>query len=122
MNRNKSFAVWAIAALGAGALSAPLRAQEINTPIITVKSSQPANPKPLKSHFEVLHMLPGAIQVRDQVNLLEIHTFAYSDQIRNGMQYLADHGGFRYGDKVTIWYMRGTEVALKIKGKPSKPR
>jgi hypothetical protein len=37
------------------------------------------------------------------------------------MQKLLDQGGYQFGDKVVIQYLPGTEVALKIKGKPSKP-
>jgi hypothetical protein len=37
------------------------------------------------------------------------------------MQKLFDQGGYQYGDKVEIWYMQGTDVAVRIKGKPSKP-
>jgi len=66
-------------------------------------------------------MMPMAIQVQNPANEKELHTFAYSDQIRVSMQTLLNQGGYQYGDKVVIEYMPGTEVALKIKGKPSKP-
>ena len=62
-----------------------------------------------------------AIQVRSLVNEREIHTFSYSDRIRDQMQKMLDQGGYQYGDKVVIWYQPGTEMALRIKGKPSKP-
>jgi len=77
--------------------------------------------KPAKTRFEVLHMMSTSIQVRSLVNGLEIHTFIYSDQIRDSMQKLLDQGGYQYGDKVEIQYQPGSDVALKIKGKPSKP-
>jgi len=35
------------------------------------------------------------------------------------MQRIFNAGGYQYGDKVTVWYRSGTDVALKIKGKPS---
>jgi len=69
----------------------------------------------------VLHMLYNSIQVQAIANEREIHTFAYSDQIRDKMQKLFDAGGYQYGDKVEIWYQPGGDVALKIKGRPSKP-
>jgi hypothetical protein len=31
-------------------------------------------------------------------------------------------GGYQYGDKVVVWYQQGSNVALKIKGKPSKTK
>jgi len=46
--------------------------------------------------------------------------FIYSDQIRDAMQKLLDQGGYQYGDQVVIQYQPGTEIALKINGKPSK--
>jgi len=78
--------------------------------------------KIVKAHFEVLHMLYNSIQVRSVENMREIHTFAYSDRIRDEMQGLFNQGGYQYGDKVRIWYQPGAEIALKIKGKPSKPQ
>ena len=37
------------------------------------------------------------------------------------MQQIVDSGGYQYGDKVKIQYVRGQTVALKIRGKPSNP-
>ncbi len=110
-----------IAALAVCAVASSACAQEINTPVITVKPAPSDSAKPIKTRFEVLHMLTNAIQVRSLVNGREIHTFVYSDQIRDHMQTMLNQGGYQYGDKVEIWYQPGTEVALRIKGKPSKP-
>jgi hypothetical protein len=118
MIRNKQFALLGIAAFAACIAVISTHAQEINTPAITVKT---ASSKPVKTRFEVLHMFTNSIQVRSLANGLEIHTFVYSDQIRDNMQKLFDQGGYQYGDKVEIWYQPGTDVALRIKGKPSKP-
>jgi hypothetical protein len=76
--------------------------------------------KPIKAKFTVMRMLYTAIQVRGIANPLENHTFSYSDSIRDKMQRLFNQGGYQYGDQVEIWYERGAEVALKIKGKRSK--
>jgi hypothetical protein len=86
----------------------------------TVASQSSPAKKLVKSRFEVLRMMYTAIQVRNPSNLREIRTFTYSDPIRDKMQTLFNEGGFQYGDKVEIWYEEGGEVALKIKGKPSK--
>lgn len=67
-------------------------------------------------------MLPTGIQVRSITNGYEIHTFSYSDGIRTRMlNMLQRNAGYQYGDKVEIVYEPNSQVALKIKGKPSKP-
>jgi hypothetical protein len=38
------------------------------------------------------------------------------------MEKILDSGGYQYGDKVEIFYTSGTTVALRIDGKPSKPK
>jgi len=121
MTRNKKFALLRIAAFAVCTVAFSAYAQESNTPAVTGKSAQPDSPKPIKTRFEVLHMFPASIQVRSLVNGYEVHTFVYSDGIRDQMQKLFDQGGYQYGDKVEIWYQQGADVALKIKGKPSKP-
>jgi len=77
--------------------------------------------KSIKARFEVLHMMINAVQVRSLADEREIHTFIYSDQIRDRMQNMFNNGGYQYGDRVEIRYMHGSDVALNIKGKPSKP-
>lgn len=66
-------------------------------------------------------MTANSIQVRNPSNELEIRTFIYSDHIRDRMQALLTNGGYQYGDRVVIHYMPGSDVALNIVGKPSKP-
>ena len=124
MANNKRFSRLLVAAgiVCAAVLSAS--AQVTTGPVIKLKpvhTRQAQQAKPAKTRFEVLSMMPAGIQVRSLENNLEIHTFAYSDQIREAMQKLRDQGGFQYGDQVEIEYQPGTEVALKIKGRPSKP-
>ena len=120
MTRNFRAALLCLATLAVGVAAVSARAQDVNTPVITIKSNPPST-KPLKTRFEVVRMFPNSIQVRSLTNGLELHTFAYSSQIQDTMQKLFDQGGYQYGDKVEIWYMQGVDVALKIKGKPSKP-
>lgn len=104
-----------------GAMSSPLRAQE-TVPIAIAKSVLSKSGKPPKANFEVLSMLPTGIQVRSLANGYEIHTFSYSDAIRTRMlNMLQKNAGYQYGDKVEIVYEPNSQVALKIKGKPSKP-
>jgi hypothetical protein len=121
MTRNKKFALLLVATCAICAVAAPARAQVTTAPVIKAKPMRTAEPKPAKTRFAVLHMMSTAIQVRSLVNEREIHTFTYSEQIRDQMQKLLDQGGYQYGDTVVIRYMPGTDVALQIKGKPSKP-
>lgn len=124
MTGNKTFSRLLMAAGALCALAVSVSAQVTTAPVIKLKpvhTQQPQPPKPAKTRFEVLHMMTTGIQVRSLDNGLEIHTFTYSDQIRDPMRKLLDQGGYQYGDKVEIQYQPGTEVALKIKGKPSKP-
>src|SRR5258706_15191567 len=81
----------------------------------------PESQQIIKVRYEVVHMFYQSIQVRSLVDMRELHTFAYSPEIRDKMQIIFDAGGYQYGDKVVVWHRRGGNVALKIKGKPSKP-
>jgi hypothetical protein len=121
MMSNRKFALLLLAVCAAWAACAPAPAQEVTRPVIPIKPLHLPNEKPVKSRFQVLRMMTTAIQVQSVADEREIHTFAYSDQIRDQMRNLLDQGGYQYGDKVVIEYRPGTEVALKIKGKPSKP-
>jgi hypothetical protein len=121
MTRDKRFSLLVVAAGALCVAAVSARAQVTTGPVIKLKPVHTQQVKPAKTRFEVLYMRTTAIQVRSLVNAMEIHTFAYSDQIRDAMQKLLDQGGYQYGDKVEIQYQPGTEVALKIKGKPSKP-
>ncbi len=121
MKRPEKFALLLVAAGAIWMASLPARAQVTTGPVIVTKTVRTRQPKPSKTRYQVLRMMSTGIQVRSLVNQKEIHTFTYSDQIRAPMQTLLNKGGYRYGDKVVIQYMPGTEVALRIKGKPSKP-
>ena len=76
----------------------------------------------IKAKFEVVAMLAQSLEVRSLSSPGEIHTFTYSAEVRPQMLKVQSAGGYRYGDKVEVWYRKGADVALKIKGKPSKPR
>ena len=121
MTRNKRFALLFLAAGAVCAVAAPARAQVTTAPAIVLKPVHTKEVKPAKTRYQVLIMMSTAIQVRSLVNEREIHTFVYSDQIRDKMQKLLDQGGYQYGDNVVIQYQPGSDVALSIKGKPSKP-
>jgi hypothetical protein len=88
---------------------------------ISARAQDDSRAKPVEARFEVLHMTFNFIQVRKADNMREIHTFAYSDRIRDDMQTLFNNGGYQYGDKVKIVYQPGAEIALRIRGRHSKP-
>jgi hypothetical protein len=117
-NKTRALLLYATLAL-CGALllaSAPqVNAQDVSAPA-------PHSQKIIKVRYEVLHMLYESLQVRSLVDNREIHTFSYSPQIRDRMQQILNAGGYQYGDRVVVWYRRGDDTALKIKGKPSIPK
>jgi hypothetical protein len=105
-------------ALMTAAVCAPARAQ--------IDTGNPIPVKTLKPKLEtfkgsVMHMTPVAITVRSSENELAVRTFRYSDKVREQMQQIIDRGGYQFGDKVVIKYETGSNVALRVKGKPSKP-
>ena len=70
---------------------------------------------------EVLSMTNVQIIVRSQGNERVIRTFTYTPVVREKMQQIIDRGGYQHGDRVEIHHEPGSTVAVKIKGKPSKP-
>jgi hypothetical protein len=111
--------------LGAAAMASgvvPGRAQVRTSAIIKIKPVRTHEAKPPKARFEVLNMMTTGIQVRSVTNGNEVRTFLFAEPIRERMQNMVAKGtGYQYGDRVEIEYEPGTQVALKIKGKPSKP-
>jgi hypothetical protein len=120
-------AVAAALAISAG----PARAQAgpaaaaVVTPIVTkiidaiTAPKTPAGDAWLKA--EVIHADSNSVIVREQQNGMMIHTFNFAPELKDKMQAILDKGGFQYGDKISILYMPGQTVALRIHGKPSKP-
>jgi hypothetical protein len=120
MTRNKILALLRATALMLCAVVFASFAQAASAQSAPATSSP--SEKPIKVHFEVVHMLYQSLQVRSLTDMREIHTFTYSPAIRDKMQNIFNAGGYQYGDKVVVWYKRGDDVAFKIKGKPSKPK
>lgn len=104
------------AALAVAALPASGQV-DVNKPI----SVRTVKPKRVTFAGEVMHANAVAITVRSQENERLIRTFRYSPKVSEEMQKIIDCGGYQYGDKVQIRYEEGSDVALRIKGKPSKP-
>jgi hypothetical protein len=131
----KICAIVAFAALAitvAGTIAAPRAAAQdpILTPIIVNEVApivvKTLTPKPKLTgvqKFEGYYVNGNAAQVtlRAKGNDLGIQTFALNQTASGHMQKIIDQGGYQYGDKVTIFYDPTSLVALKIKGKPSRP-
>ena len=110
--------------LAAMALAAPAGAQEVpsadtSKPIV-VKTPKESKPKNVKFVGEVLFSNVVSITVRNAENERLVRTFTYAPEIRDKMQELFDRGGYQHGDKVEIESQPNSDVALSVKGKPSK--
>jgi len=124
----KSYKI-AIAALAVAAAVATattsVRPQVTTAPAIRAKIRQP------KTQFlwfkgEVVHADQQSIIVRDRQDPRFVRTFTYSPKAKEKMERIIENGGYQYGDKVKIQYQAGQtgstgDVALDIKGRPSKP-
>jgi hypothetical protein len=78
--------------------------------------------KPAQFEGTVMHANIAQITVRGKENELAVRTFTLSSQAAGKMQQTINQGGFQYGDTVKVEYDPATSTALKIKGKPSKPK
>ena len=91
-----------------------------------VRTEQPIKLKTPKKKIErfkgeVLSMNSVQIIVRSQANERVIQTFSFTPELREKMQQIIDQGGYQHGDRVEIHHEPGSNVAIKIKGKPSRP-
>jgi hypothetical protein len=82
-------------------------------------------PKPLpagilKFQGYVMSANTAQITVRAKGDDMSLMTFALDKDAAAKMQQTLDQGGYQYGDKVTVIYNAANQVAVKIKGKPSK--
>ena len=110
----------AVALATALAFSAmPVRAQG-NARSTTAAKEHTSKPVWLKG--EVLRVDDYSIVVRERGNPLALHTFSYAPSVQPMIWKIQGGAGYQYGDKVSILHQPGKTVALKIKGKPSKPR
>lgn len=80
-----------------------------------------AKPQVMKFRGEVIHADAYQIVVRSRENEKLIRTFTYTPKVKEQMDQIIDRGGYQTGDKVEIQHEAGSDVAVKIKGKPSKP-
>ena len=115
MKKIKPTLVLFAALLGA---AVPALAQVQTTAPIIVKQ-----PKHKFDKFKgtVLSATSAVIMVQSTDNQRIVRTFQYSPKMHDKMIHIIDQGGYQYGDKVTVVTEPGSEVAVDIKGQPSKP-
>jgi len=120
LNSTVSLGLWAALITGVAFAAAPAaHAQTTDTSAPMVVKQTP--PKPVWMKAEVITATNVSIVVREQDNERAIHTFTYSQRVRDKMQkYIDTDTNYQNGDKVRIRYMPGETEALEIKGKPSK--
>jgi Spy/CpxP family protein refolding chaperone len=122
--KKSRIAIAALALAGTvGAMAA--RAQVTTAPAIRAKIKQPKT-QLIWFKGEVLHADQRSIIVRDPQDPRFVRTFTYSPRVQEKMDRILENGGYQYGDRVKIQYQAGQagsnpDVALDIKGRPSKP-
>jgi hypothetical protein len=111
-----------VAAFVAAPATAQVQSADTSKPIVTKAPKNPKDSKPKNLKFvgEVLSSTVQSITVRGGENERQVRTFTYGPGILDKMQQLFSSGGYQYGDKVTIVSQPNSDVALSIKGKPSK--
>ena len=97
----------------------PVRAQRIPR---SAPANKDTSPKPVWMKGEVIRVDDYSMTVREPENPLMLHTFTYAPSVQPMIWKIQGGAGYQYGDKVSILHQPGQTVALKIKGKPSKPR
>jgi hypothetical protein len=109
-------AIAAVVTFSSGRVAA--QAQPLSTLPPTITKSQ----KPLKFDGQVIAANVATITVRSRENAMLTQTFSYSPAVRDRMIKILNKGGYQFGDKIVIHYTPGTTTAIKLQGKPSKPR
>jgi hypothetical protein len=90
-------------------------------PIVVKLAPKPKTTGLQKYEGYIVHANTAQVTVRAKGNDLGIETFALNQDVSAKMQKIVDNGGYQYGDKVTVYYDPSSRVAMKIKGKPSRP-
>jgi hypothetical protein len=112
-----------ILAIAAGLTFSSARAVAQAQPLSTNLPPPAARPaKPLKFDGQVIASNSVTITVRSRENAMLTQTFSFSPAVREQMIKILNKGGYQFGDKVIIHYKPGTAEAVKLQGKPSKPR
>ena len=110
----------AIAATDAGRAPASISPAAQNTPVATVPA---AHPRHVNFHGAVINQTSTLITVSNSNpnHQNELRTFTFSPQLKPKMQRILDAGGYQRGDKVVVTSNMGSNVALNVRGRRSKP-
>lgn len=119
MKNYKRFALFSTLAL-AGMISGGTAAGQ--TAVSAPVAVQDTAPKPIWLKAEVIHFDSNLIIVRESADDRMVHSFTYAPSAQAQVQKALSVGGYQYGDKVKIRYMKGGTVALAIHGKGSGPK
>lgn len=89
----------------------------------TGKPIQLKAPRPQVQKFkgEVVHASAIQMVVRSRDNEKVVRTFTYSPKVKEQIDRIIGRGGYQAGDRVEIHHEVGSDVAVKIKGRPSRP-
>jgi hypothetical protein len=112
----------AVVVIAAGLTVSSGRAMAQAQPLSTDLPVKPKAVKPLKFDGQVIASNSATITLRSKENAMLTQTFTYSPAVRDQMIKILNKGGYQFGDKVVIHYTPGTTTAIKLQGKPSKPR
>lgn len=99
------------------ALLAPAAVAQVSPVVMTRQARQ----KPVWLKAKVVHFDQNSLTVRVVGDEMRILTFHYAPSAQAQVQKALDQGGYPYDDPVRIRYVPGTNVALAIRGKLSKP-
>lgn len=116
----KSFSISAV--ICAVALAAAAFAPAVSAQVGPVVMARQSSQKPVWLKVEVVHFDQNSMTVRIPGQETRILTFTYAASAQPQVQKVLDKGGYQYGDTIKIRYIPGTSVALRIHGKPSKPK
>lgn len=118
LSKLRTLLLLALAALFVPALT---HAQDVETgKPIRLKAPKP---KVEKFRGEVLAATSVQMIVRSTENEKVVRTFTYTPKVKEQIDKLVNENRlYQVGDRVEIRHEAGSDVAIKIKGKPSAPR
>jgi len=92
-------------------------------PLVDAHTPRPPQPKPKLDKYKgrVLVFNIATIVVQSMENQRMVWSFQYSTELHSAVADMLSGGGYQPGDKVEVYCKPGTTVAVKLKGKPSKP-
>lgn len=93
----------------------------VDAHLIKPTDAKPKQPKLDKYKGRVLVFNIATIVVQSQENQRMVWSFQYSTDLRAKVADMLSAAAYQPGDKVEVYCNPGTTVAVKFKGKPSKP-